>query len=99
MRRKNQEAKLRQGLCQYAVSDYRWFRSSFSHSLEDGRTAEWCIVLCDNNFGAWRSSVARLLWEQEVPGSNPGAPTTLMTMTYGIAHLLSVLSIPQIGTT
>ncbi len=26
-------------------------------------------------FGAWRSSVARLLWEQEVPGSNPGAPT------------------------
>jgi hypothetical protein len=24
--------------------------------------------------GAWRSSVARLLWEQEVPGSNPGAP-------------------------
>ena len=59
---------------------------------------EWCIVLCDNNFGAWRSSVARLLWEQEVPGSNPGAPTTLMTMTYGIAHLLSVLSIPQIGT-
>ena len=28
-------------------------------------------------FGAWRSSVARLLWEQEVPGSNPGAPTAL----------------------
>ncbi len=26
-------------------------------------------------FGAWRSPVARLLWEQEVPGSNPGAPT------------------------
>ena len=26
-------------------------------------------------YGAWRSSVARLLWEQEVPGSNPGAPT------------------------
>ena len=24
--------------------------------------------------GAWRSPVARLLWEQEVPGSNPGAP-------------------------
>ena len=23
----------------------------------------------------WRSPVARLLWEQEVPGSNPGAPT------------------------
>ena len=26
--------------------------------------------------GAWRSLVARLLWEQEVLGSNPGAPTT-----------------------
>ena len=24
--------------------------------------------------GAWRSSVARLLWEQEVAGSNPAAP-------------------------
>ena len=29
--------------------------------------------------GAWRSSVARLLWEQEVPGSNPGAPIRLIT--------------------
>ena len=26
--------------------------------------------------GEWRSSAARLLWEQEVPGSNPGSPTT-----------------------
>jgi hypothetical protein len=24
--------------------------------------------------GAWRSLVARVLWEHEVPGSNPGAP-------------------------
>ncbi|SVE08939.1 uncharacterized protein METZ01_LOCUS461793 [marine metagenome] len=24
--------------------------------------------------GAWRSPVAHLLWEQGVPGSNPGAP-------------------------
>ena len=25
--------------------------------------------------GAWRSPVARRLWEPKVPGSNPGAPT------------------------
>jgi hypothetical protein len=24
--------------------------------------------------GAWRSPVARLVWDQKVPGSNPGAP-------------------------
>jgi hypothetical protein len=30
-----------------------------------------------NHNGVWRSPVARLLWEQEVPGSNPGAPTSL----------------------
>ena len=27
------------------------------------------------NIGAWRSLEARLLWEQEVPSSNLGAPT------------------------
>jgi hypothetical protein len=32
--------------------------------------------------GAWRSLVARLLWEQEVGGSNPLAPTTLRFSSY-----------------
>ncbi len=27
--------------------------------------------------GMWRSLVARLLWEQDVAGSNPVIPTTL----------------------
>ena len=31
--------------------------------------------LRENIIGAWRSPVARLLWEQEVAGSNPAAPT------------------------
>jgi hypothetical protein len=29
------------------------------------------------NVGAWRSLVARLLWVQEVGGSNPSAPTMI----------------------
>ncbi len=28
--------------------------------------------------GVWRSLVARLLWEQDVAGSNPVTPTTLL---------------------
>lgn len=30
-----------------------------------------------NFFGMWRSLVARLLWEQDVAGSNPAIPTGL----------------------
>jgi hypothetical protein len=32
------------------------------------------VVAQQSQNGVWRSPVARLLWEQEVPGSNPGAP-------------------------
>ena len=28
-----------------------------------------------STFGTWRSLVARLLWEQDVAGSNPVVPT------------------------
>ncbi len=30
--------------------------------------------------GAWRSLVARIVRDDEVPGSNPGAPTILPTV-------------------
>ena len=33
-----------------------------------------CSITISYSSGAWRSSVARLLWEQEVAGSNPAAP-------------------------
>jgi hypothetical protein len=33
------------------------------------------------HIGAWRSLAARLLWEQEVGGSNPLAPTSLRFKT------------------
>ena len=38
-----------------------------------GRTQVLRVRLSPS-FGAWRSLVAHLLWEQGVPGSNPGAP-------------------------
>ena len=47
-----------------------------------------------NIFGAWRSPVAHLLWEQGVPGSNPGAPTGCSTTTYRSDFLLSKWPFP-----
>ena len=35
-------------------------------------------VAITGDVGAWRSLVARLPWAQEVPGSNPGAPTKFL---------------------
>ena len=42
---------------------------------QDSRVAGSLRVPGHKEVGAWRSLVARLLWEQEVGGSNPSAPT------------------------
>ena len=57
------------------------------------------ITLSEKDFGAWRSPVARLLWEQEVPGSNPGAPIlykTLYCLSIGRCRLSSLLRVSRI---
>ena len=41
------------------------------------------------SYGAWRSLVARLLWEQEVAGSNPVAPS-FVTGGYAVADVRAV---------
>jgi hypothetical protein len=48
--------------------------------------------------GAWRSLEARLLWEQEVGGSNPLAPTIMISTSYTIntvSFLSALIALPH----
>ena len=47
---------------------------AFLQALKTSVPASSERLFCSSLYGVWRSPVARLLWEQEVPGSNPGAP-------------------------
>ena len=50
------------------------------------RNGETCgMLFVIKFFGAWRSLVARLPWAQEVPGSNPGAPTNFPELSFSAA--------------
>jgi lipopolysaccharide/colanic/teichoic acid biosynthesis glycosyltransferase len=52
-----------------------------STAYDPGVTLDWPLEEA-HLVGAWRSLVARLLWEQEVAGPNPAAPTsTIDTVT------------------
>lgn len=37
---------------------------------------DWDLHSAQHAFGAWRSLVSRTVWGREIPGSNPGAPTS-----------------------
>ena len=51
--------------------------TTLSTTPQNREVAELPQVVENKQVGAWRSLVARLLWEQEVGGSNPSAPTNL----------------------
>ena len=44
-----------------------------------GRVQGATVIFRSRRIGAWRSLVARLLWEQEAGGSNPSAPTNVFS--------------------
>ena len=47
--------------------------------------SHWSLATVRSLFGAWRSLVARLVRDQEVPSSNLGAPTTYL-MSFHWVH-------------
>ena len=61
-------------------------RNQLSACTKNERMIETFVI------GAWRSLEARLLWEQEVGGSNPLAPTIMISTSYTI-NALSFLSV------
>ena len=44
-----------------------------------------------------QSGLARLLWEQEVAGSNPAAPTSWLLFRYALTNLLAGLLLLPYG--
>ncbi len=66
------------------------------HFAELGMQRKLLVVLHN---GAWRSPVARLLWEQEVAGSNPAAPTGLSSMKGRLPYLVSPQAHKEAGAT
>jgi hypothetical protein len=51
------------------------FRSRLQ-SWMDRIRQDWDLDSAEHAFGAWRSLVSRTVWGREIPGSNPGAPTS-----------------------
>jgi hypothetical protein len=64
---------------------------------KSARAAEGPKPYLSCRHGAWRSLVARLLWEQEVAGSNPAAPITLVE--YAAIRELRCVVAPAVTTT
>ncbi len=71
----------------------KFFHNDHMQSTIDGvfkKTSVFTTKIQHNpeNFGAWRSLVARLLWEQDAAGSSPVAPTIREHSSAGRASAL-----------
>ncbi len=69
------------------------------HRLDDcSAESNWALD-SDPRLGAWRSPVARIVWGDEVPGSNPGAPIYLHPLPlhrrHHLSRLPSIYSLPR----